>query len=254
MALNQTPTTPRKPFDEFARFWNILTKPHPSVIEIGEKRRAQLLATISLILSVAFLAGLITGGSFGAFIILLVISLACYGISRTRYYLAGSYFFAYGLTFFAYLRLYTGAAGGFEEDITTIAHVAIVVASILLPTRGLAILVLLSAIATWGAPLYSHVPMPSEGFARTSGVFTFIGVMLIGANIFRGWIEKVRLKQVNDANRELEDLAANLEQHVNERTAQIEKANKQLSKRATQLQTITELSEAIAQLQDLNEL
>ncbi|HSB01331.1 MAG TPA: hypothetical protein VLE49_11815, partial [Anaerolineales bacterium] len=251
MTLNETSTSTNLS-GELARIWSFLTRPHPTVTEIGEKRRAQLIATISLILTVAFLAGLITGGSFGAFTTLLVISLVCYGLSRTRYYNAGSYFFAYGLTSYAYLRLYMGTAGGFEENITTIAHVSIVVASILLPVRGFVILVLLSTIATWAAPAYSQVPMPAEGFARTSGVFMFIGFILVGANAFRTWVERARLKEVNDINRELEDLTANLEQRVNERTGEIEKANEQLSKRATQLQTITELSESIAQLQDLN--
>ena len=43
-----------------------------------------------------------------------------------------------------------------------------------------------------------------------------------------------------------------IEQLVDKRTTEIEKANIQLSRRATQLQAITELSESIAQLQDLN--
>lgn len=45
-----------------------------------------------------------------------------------------------------------------------------------------------------------------------------------------------------------------IEQRVNERTTELEKANKQTSRRATQLEAITALSESIAQLQDLNEL
>ena len=45
-----------------------------------------------------------------------------------------------------------------------------------------------------------------------------------------------------------------LEQRVNERTSEFDKSSQQTLRRATQLQTITELSEAIAQLKDLNEL
>jgi GAF domain-containing protein len=254
MALNEIPQTTENPGNPLVRLWNFLTYPHPAVTEVGEKRRAQLLATISLILTAAFLAGLSTGGSFGAFTSLLVMALVTYGLSRTRYYNIGSYFFAYGLTSAAYMRLYTGTASGFEETITTIAHVAIVVASILLPVRGLFLLVILSTIATWAAPAYSQVPMPEDGFARTSGVFMFIGFILIGSTIFRAWVEKSRLKEVNDINRELADLTINLEQRVEERTSEIEQASKQLLRRATQLQTITELSESIAQVQDLGEL
>jgi GAF domain-containing protein len=52
---------------------------------------------------------------------------------------------------------------------------------------------------------------------------------------------------------ELRGTQGDIEQRVNERTAELEKANRQISRRAAQLTTITELSEAIAQLHDLNE-
>jgi GAF domain-containing protein len=67
-------------------------------------------------------------------------------------------------------------------------------------------------------------------------------------------VERARIKEVQIINTELEDLTTNLEKRVNDRTAELETANKQTSSRAAQLQAITELSEAIAQLQDLGEL
>jgi len=45
-----------------------------------------------------------------------------------------------------------------------------------------------------------------------------------------------------------------IEQRVNERTAELENANLQISRRAAQLEAITELSESIAELHDLNEI
>jgi GAF domain-containing protein len=59
---------------------------------------------------------------------------------------------------------------------------------------------------------------------------------------------------VQDINSELEDIKNKLEQREEERTAELESANIQTSQRAAQLQTITELSEGVAQLQDLNEI
>jgi GAF domain-containing protein len=55
-------------------------------------------------------------------------------------------------------------------------------------------------------------------------------------------------------NSELESLTTNLEERVNERTAEIEVANNQTMRRAVQLKAVTELSESIAQLHDLNEI
>lgn len=255
MTLNENPTITRNLANELRRLWEFLTGPHPSVTEIGEKRRAQLLATVSLILSLGFVLGLLVGGSFGPFITLLLISTITYGLSRTRYYNAGSYFVAYGFMSLAYLMLYFQMTSDFESDITTIAYTAIIVASVLLPTRGFFVLVILSVVATWTAPRYSQiVTYDTDGFFRIAGTFMTLSFVLVGANIFRNWVERARLKEVNDINRELESFASNLEKRVNERTAEIERANSQVSKRATQLQTITELSESIAQVQDLNEL
>lgn len=256
MTLNETSTTPENPaHNELARLWYFLFNAHPSVTEVGEKRRAQLIATISLILAMGFVLGLISGGTVGAFVALLAISIVSYALSRTRYYNAGAYVIAYGFMSLAYLMLYFKMAGGFESDITTIAYAAVIVASILLPTRGFFILVVLSVIATWTAPLYTRmVTYDTDGFFRIAGTFMILSFVLVGANIFRNWIERARLKEVKDVNRQLEDLAANLEQRVNERTFEIEEVNKHVSKRATQLRTITELAESISQVQDLNEL
>jgi GAF domain-containing protein len=59
---------------------------------------------------------------------------------------------------------------------------------------------------------------------------------------------------MQDVNRQLEDVAANLEHRVKDRTTEMEEVNKQNARRATQLKAVTELSEAIAQLQNLNDI
>jgi GAF domain-containing protein len=53
---------------------------------------------------------------------------------------------------------------------------------------------------------------------------------------------------------ELDSIRISLEQRIEERTFELENANKQTSRRAAQLQAITELAEAIAQVQDLGTL
>ena len=94
----------------------------------------------------------------------------------------------------------------------------------------------------------------NSDFYKDTGVAISIGIILIGATAFRSFIERKRLKELNQANRELENLTSNLEQRVNDRTAEIENVNKQTVRRAAQLKAVTELSESIAQLQDLNEI
>jgi len=193
--------------------------------------------------------------ALGTFAALYAITLIAYVLSRSPYSLVGAYFFSYGITSLAFLSLYFGTASSFDSAISSIAHISLIIASILLPLRGFSILVLLSIIATFSARSYSQTPITAEdGFFRVAGVFMSIGVILIGATVFRARLERDRLKQVQDINSELEDITNKLEQRVEERTAELAAANMQTSQRATQLQTITELSESIAQLQDLNDI
>jgi GAF domain-containing protein len=255
MTQNEMSKTPEMSSNWLRQGWDFLTKPHPAVQEIGEKRRAQLLATISLLLTGIFVLALFSrASSGGTFFILIIFSIVSYVLSRTSYHAVGSYFFSYGLTAVSYLTLYLGTASGFESAISSTAHAAIIVASVLLPVRGLVLLVIVSAIATYAAPYYSQMLIPTEGFMRVWGVFVSIGLILIGANVFRTRIEKARLRELQDVNQKLEDVASNLEQRVNERTTEIEAVNRQNARRAAQLKAVTELSESIAQLQNLNEI
>jgi GAF domain-containing protein len=256
MILNENSNTTQKSANWLARILGFLINPHPSVQEIGEKRRAQLLAIITLILTVTYLWALISKpDSNNEFFALLLFTAIAYGLSRTPYYDIGTYFFCFGFTAFAYITLYLGTASSYTSAITTTVHISLVVASLLLSLRGLAALVLFVGIASAAAPQYSQVPIAiNSDFFRDTGVAVSMGIILLGANIFRAYIERERLKEVSQANRALEDLNATLEQRVNERTEEIERVNQQTMRRAAQLKAVTELSESIAQLQDLNEI
>jgi GAF domain-containing protein len=259
MTIRESSRITEKLTDQFARIWALLTAPHPSIQKAEERRRAQLMATVSLIITALLVLALVFSPSSGrevlAFITLLLVAGVSFGFSRTRYHRAGSYFFAFGLTSLAYISLFLGTSSSLESAITTYAHTAIIAASIILSLRDFTILVILSTIITFAAPLYSSVPMPADqDYLRITGTFMSIGLILVGANIFRARVEKDRLQAAQEVNRELEDIKTTLEQRVAERTADLDLANQQTSRRALQLQTITELSESIAQLKDLNEI
>ena len=256
MAIHETSTHAERSMNGFTRFWMGLIDPHPSVQEIGERARAQLLAILTLILTLVYGWALISRPtSFSEFLALLLFTFIAYALSRTPYYRLGIYFLSFSFTAFAYITLYLGTASSYASAITTSVHVSLVVASLLLSPPGLAALVVFVTIASFAAPLYSAVPITLDSdFYKDTGVAISIGVILIGATIFRSFIERKRLEQLNEANRGLEDLTTNLEQRVNERTSEIENVNKQTERRAAQLRAVMELSEAIAQLQDLSEI
>lgn len=257
MTLNESPKTPQPDPNWLSRAWQFLSQPHPSIEKIGQRRRAQLSAMISLILTGLFLVVLLfRPTSYSPFLALLIITGISFALSRTRYYRAGSYFFSFGVTSLAYISLALGMVSSFETAITTYAHTAIIGASIILSLREFTVLVILASLATFAAPIYSHVPISYQDadFFRIAGTFVSIGFILIGAHIFRSRVERERMQASEDLNRQLTDIKANLEKRVEDRTAELDEANRQTSRRALQLQTITELSESIAQLKDLNEI
>jgi GAF domain-containing protein len=240
----------------FAPVLKFLTQPHSSVKDLGEIRRAQLLATITLILVISLpLAVFFSPTANSTFIALYITTLLSYVLSRTRYYRIGTYLFSYGITSLAFFSLYFGTVSSFDPVISSIAYVSLIIASVLLSLGDFSLLVLLFIIATTIPRSYLQTPITTEdSFFRVAGVFMSIGVVLIGTNLFRARLERDRLKEVQDINSELEDIKNKLEQRVEERTAALESANLQTSQRASQLQTITELSEGVAQLQNLNEI
>ena len=87
MAFNKS--TQATPANGITRIWRFLTEAHPSITEIGERRRAQLLSALSLILVVSFTwAVLSSPSSFTVFIFFLGITLLAYIASRTSYFVS----------------------------------------------------------------------------------------------------------------------------------------------------------------------
>ena len=195
MTLNKT--TKVAPGDQgwLRRLAMFLTEPHPSVQEVEEKTRAQLLAILTLILSILYIFAIFSGPkSYTDFVVLLLLTALAYLFSPTRYYRIGIYIFCFGFTAFAYATLFLGTATGYTSAITTSVHVSLVVASILLSARSLAALVLFVTLASATAPLYSQVPIALDSnYYKDTGVAVAIGLILIGAPLFgQGNSENVR--------------------------------------------------------------
>ena len=244
----------------FARSWSLLTEAHSSITDIGERRQVQLLSGLSLILTVAFVLGILSNPTaLATFILFLTLAVVAYLISRTRFYYIAAYLFSFGFTSVAYITLYTGTANSIDSSISNIVPISLILASAILSQRGFVVLVIATAVATFLSftDLFvdpKYLADPSLSLGRTVGTTTFLGLVLLGITIFRTNVERARLKEIQGINAELEDLTSNLEQRVDERTVALEQANRQTSKRASQLQAITQLSESIADFKNLNEL
>ncbi|MBC7878442.1 MAG: GAF domain-containing protein [Anaerolineales bacterium] len=247
MNISQTPlNNPKQSFTErFKQVWQKLTAPHPSIKEIGEFRRAQLLSILTLILSVLFIFALLfRPSSVGVFFAFAGITLLSYALSKTRYYRLGTYIFAYAFTAIGYIRIYQSTTDSIELSITTTVHIALVFSSVLLSQRGFLTLVILSTLATITAPYYSN--MSSENLGSTTGIVFSIGAILYGIQIFRANLDKEQLQELTQSNRELEDITANLEERIKTRTFELNEANQQVQERATRFQIISEISQEIS--------
>ena len=225
-------------------FW--LYASHPSVQDIGESRRAQLLNIITLTLTATFLLALLARpAAVGTFIFLLSLSLVSFVLGKTKYHKVGAGLFTLGFLSSAFLPLLAGTAGSFETSITTIVPIALIVASALLGQRELLIIAIYATLATFLAPYYSKVPTPNV--IRTGGIVMVLGAILYGINVFRASIERARLQEVRDVNRELAETQIGLEQRVADRTAA-------LSRQTLQLQAAAEVSRAVSSVLDADEL
>jgi len=261
MTHNDTPITTqtRKPFRQ--RLWDGLTAPSSLITETGDQRSARLAASflfiITLFISIGGLARIPRLGLIGAFSggigFSLFPTLFAYVISRTRWYRAAIFIFSISFASTAYQSIVAqGADANFSLLVLLYVPLSLIVASSFLSPWAVFLLTGLNVGFLYSTRFFG-APVP-EGLAAEAGIITVTGLVLIALTNFRNNLESDRLKEVRSINRELEDLTTNLEQRVNDRTAELEKANKQTSSRAAQLQAITELSEAIAQLQDLGEL
>ncbi|NJN79872.1 MAG: GAF domain-containing protein [Anaerolineales bacterium] len=230
--------------------WQKLTTPHPSIKDIKEIRKAQLLSILTLILTILLLTGIIYGpSSLGVFFNLGAITLTSYLLSRTIYYRLGAYIFTYAFTAIGYYSIYNGTATTIESAISTTVHVALIFSSVLLSQRGFLWLVILSTFAAFSVPLYATAPIAeTDSIGRTGGIVLVLGAILYGINIFRANLEKEQIEEISDANRKLEDLTVSLEERIKNRTQELEQATQQTQQRAIRLQAISDISQEIVSI------
>jgi GAF domain-containing protein len=232
-----------KNIQKWLRGLSSLADPHPSVQDIGERRRAQLLNIITLILTATFLLALLARPStVGTFIFLISLTLASFVLGKTKYYKAGAGLFTLGFLSSAFLSLLMGTAGGFVTSITSTVPIALITASVLVGQREFLIIAIYAVLATFLAPYYSTTPTPDV--TRTGGIILVTGAILYGINAFRANVERARLKEVQDVNRELAETQIGLEQRVADRT----KALVTTSEVSRRLSTILEQKELVTEV------
>jgi GAF domain-containing protein len=233
-----------------ARFWNWLTEPHSSIVEIGQRRQTRLASSLTLVYTLFSTVGVVAAStqpnaSSGnvALGISTIIGLISYILTRTPYYRVGSFLFVLGVSFSAYLSIIAGGARSFSGTIYSFVPIALIFGSAILSPWTLIILTGLNVAAIFTLVYAMGISAPSYEYLTSAGIVTVIGITLAIIDNYRTGTEQARLSEVNAANRELQMMQASLEKRVQDRTAA-------LDRRTSQLEAASFVSRQTASIQD----
>jgi len=247
----QEQTTTSLPFWQKAT--RFLFEPHSSITEAGARRQAELLAALTLVLFLGTGIGVFFAGNPLTLGLLASVSLLVYLISRTKWYLIGAFFLTIAFTLTPVRSILSSSSTDITVSFTSTVPVTMILAFALLPGWGLSLIAALNFLAMIGVPIYSP-DADLTGLTRIAGTFSAFIVLVVIANRTRSVTERDRLEEVSKINRELEALSGNLEQRVNERTAELEQANQNIERRAEQFEAIAQVSRIISSIQKQEEL
>lgn len=232
-----------------SRILRLLVQPHPSITDVDDFRRAQLLAILSLLQLALIPFGLTIDAGVRPFLITYgIIAAISYILSRTKLYKGGAYLVAYFLVSFAYVRIFIGvdAVDSIATALTSV-YIALAFASAILTSADYLFLVALTTLATFAIPYYSNLPpAKSDNPIGAGAIILAIGLILYAVNLFRMRVDERSIRDLLRTNSELTDIKENLENRVTERTDELQKTLRQLEERSTRLTAASEISQAIS--------
>jgi GAF domain-containing protein len=236
--------SPKTAWQQFSDF---LTAPHASIKEISQQKRARLTAGLILIILVLSLVGGLAGQveSRPYQLALFVIALFAYVLSRGRFFSFGGFIFVLALSATPFITILVRADGIIAPRIYAWLPLAVVIASVLVNRWALFLFTGLLS----GAIVALNLFYPDQGqtIGQAAGIVASLGILLIYLENFRIEIEKVRLSELTQANKELATISQLLEERVAERTAQ-------LDRKTSQLEASAMVARSAAETTDIREL
>jgi len=220
-----------------------LFRPSTRVTDPGERKQAELLATLTLFFALLNFMGLlisstVRGANVTALMILGTLALVIFGsylLSRTRHFALSGIILLSIWTFATLGYAYSGhTTRGPLFALMTFMPLGFILGSALLSLHRLMLLVAVNLAGLFFMPVLQPKTFGRE-FATTAGVLVCLGGLALIAQNHRNNIEKERLKALREANQELKALHIelahvndDLEIRIRERTAQLETSNQEL--------------------------
>jgi putative methionine-R-sulfoxide reductase with GAF domain len=253
MQKNISPNTISRQLNpsRLANLWTRLTGASPSVTDAGDRLQAQLAAAISLGLAILTLIGSISGLLVGSkstnsllLLAIAVITGGMYWVTRGKYFKVGSA--AVVLVFAAAgYALALSQPGRESSSLYALLPIALVLGSLLLPLWGLAVLTGGSFLIVLLMPLMDPAFIYSDAFT-VGGIFLTLGALLVIAVAYRNSVERIRVAEVTNINKELRILQTSLEQRVADRTKALATSSA-VSRRLTAVTNPRQLTEQVVE-------
>lgn len=269
------PISPTNPFStllsSLAAMWSWLVNPPETLTDITQRRQAQLSAAMSMIIFIANVVGIVAAldpkAPFEAKNLVRVglglILLLGYFLSRTRVYHFGALLLSLGFSATGYALILTNPniqSANVSGSIYATIPFALIIGSALLTSWGMFFLIFVNTGLIFILPRLINVYSFQEA-GTNAGIISSIGVLLLIIVAYRNSTEQQRLKEIQTstddlqlANNELNEIRANLEERIKERTSELETITTRLSKRAGELQAVAQVGRAITSIQNLDEL
>ncbi len=216
---------PAASLNTLQRLWRSLVQPSAALVELGERRQAELLASLTLIFLMLTGAGSFAGlvavpgrGLATSSLMLLVttgVTLVAYLLSRSRYFRLGAWLLIVVLVLGGFVTA-RGDPSRLSFALFSFLPFALIIASLFLSFASAAVVTALTVVALLALPLWVNAtPRDTTLLAGSLGA---LGTLLLISAGFRNKLERERLAQLSAINEQLQTFGALLEQRVADRT------------------------------------
>jgi GAF domain-containing protein len=233
--------------ENLKRFGQRVIASHPNIRNVKIKKQAELLNTITLIITGLLILGLSSRpNNTTMFDIMLGIAVCSFGLGKSRRPVLGSLLFTFGFISITHLSLYLGMTNSYVLAFSTITPITLIIASALTSTRVFTGLAIYAALGAFLAPLYSTTPVNQSDVTRTGGIVATLGIILIGINAFRERSEDAHVIEIEAKDHELQDLKLELKKQVEANARAVAAANEKMQEKVERLHTVANISQEIS--------